>query len=325
MDTFINLKKGIEEEESLKKDDILMQIDYEIIDKLNSYYCFNSYSDPLTIFVKNKFEENDKSQNLTCRKLANDYYIEKGIKVSKSTINNIIHNRLGYRYLKTTIKNKIILSDENIIISLSFIKIIERCLRLKMTIIYVDETSILSMNNNYRLWRHKNQEIYFDIPKKERINLIMAIKENDVIHYSFNKENTNDKIFNEFMISLYNKIIDMKIGPYVIVMDNLSAHKTKKMINTYTDKKINIIFNSPYLSSFNSIDLAFRHLKKKINSQIYNNMDMVINNVKNIIESENFKVSLKKNFKDTITQYILFSEKYKYLNIKKLKSKFNEY
>ena len=44
-------------------------------------------------------------------------------------------------------------------------------------------------------------------------------------------------------------------------MDNLSVHRTKKLMEFYKDKKLNIIFKCIYRSNFNAIELAFRIIK----------------------------------------------------------------
>ena len=79
---------------------------------------------------------------------------------------------------------------------------------------------------------------------------------------------------------------------------------------------MNIIFNTPYLSSFNCIEYAFRSLKKKIYTKRYEGLNDVIENSSKFIESNEFKNSLKKNYRDTLENYVTFSEKYKNYNLK---------
>ena len=92
------------------------------------------------------------------------------------------------------LKNIIILSDYNIISNLAFIKIIERSIRVNIKLIYLEEISILSHNNNYSLWKDPNNDVYLNIPKKESFNLIMAVTDENIIHYCFYKVNTNEKL-----------------------------------------------------------------------------------------------------------------------------------
>lgn len=166
LETFLNIINSIEREKLTE--DKLISVHKNIIDKLNEFFKINIKYDALTSFIIKKFEMPGNTFNITCRKLSNEYFDETGIKVSKSTINNIIKNNLGFRYIKTAFKNFKILSNENIITSLCFIKIIERCLKLNFKIIYIDESSILTFNNKGMAWRKQNQEVYVNFPKKTK-------------------------------------------------------------------------------------------------------------------------------------------------------------
>ena len=78
----------------------------------------------------------------------------------------------------------------------------------------------------------------------------MGIYEKDVIHYSLNDETTNEEIFLKFIQDLQLKLKEKKIVNYTLFLDNLSVHKTSKLIKYYAEQKINIIFNIPYFSNF---------------------------------------------------------------------------
>ena len=105
--------------------------------------------------------------------------------------------------------------------------------------------------------------------KKKRINLIMAINDEKMLYYEINKNSTYEESFYEFMEKLNDVIKKEKIYPCVVVIDNLSCHKTEKLIEFYTTNKINVIFNTYYISSFNSIELSFRNLKRHLYTNIY--------------------------------------------------------
>lgn len=68
----------------------------------------------------------------------------------------------------------------------------------------------------------------------------------------------------KFIENVILKLKEKKIEKYVLILDNLSCHKTQEIFNLYNEKKINVLFNSPYLSNWNCIELAFRALKKNI-------------------------------------------------------------
>ena len=82
---------------------------------------------------------------------------------------------------------------------MSIIKIIARCIKQGISIIYCDESSILSTNNNFRAWIQPRENFYIDIAPKKRYNLIMAINELGVLYYEINSTNTNEDSFMSFM------------------------------------------------------------------------------------------------------------------------------
>ena len=214
-------------------------------------------------FIREKFETEKNRSELSTRKLAKAFLDETGIHTNRQTVSEIIRNKLGYTFRKSKIKNNKINSKENTLITCSFLKIISRCIYLGFKIIYCDESGFTNKNNNYYSWKKKGEEIYFDYENIEKFSLNMAVDENNVLNYKINKVSTNSDIFLDFIKELQKKLNDKHYPEYVIVLDNLAAHKTNALIEYYAKNKINIIFNSPYLSSFNSIELAFRGIKKK--------------------------------------------------------------
>ena len=274
--------------------------------------------DELTIFLEKTLTKNDERVNLSLRKLAKEYKDKTGLNVSKSTVHNYLRKKLGYKYLKSTVKTDEIIKNKNILISLSFIKIISRCLKFNFSIIFCDETYIQSRNNNLKIWRKSREEIVNKISKKEKVNLILSVYEEGVLYYEINKPNTKEENFLEYMKNLLNTINDKGLKNYVIILDNYSAHKTKTLFKFYVDNKMNILFNSPYMSKFNSVELAFRNIKRHLYTKCFANMSSTINELKLILDSVNFSKSIKGNYKETLEEYILYSNKEKKANLNSL-------
>lgn len=322
------LKLNDEEYEFLKeringinilKNDILnssyISISKTIFDKISSYENSISEKDELSTYIKNFFETNLNRDCISCRKIASKYLSDTGKKVSKSRIHNILKNKLDLRYLKSTIKTKKIKDNRNILISLCYIKIIIKCLLLDFKLIFVDESKIQANNNNYRTWRKKDEVIYYNIENKKPKNLIAAVGENEIIYYEINDENTNENVFLNFMKNLKFNLEKLKIDKYAIILDNFAGHKTPSLLEYYKEKKLNIIFNSPYQSNFNSIELFFRLIKKKIYNKLYKSVDEVVNEMKNIINDKGINSSLKQNFRETLEEYLKFSLEFKDINL----------
>ena len=133
------------------------------------------------------------------------------------------------------------MKSKNILISLSFIKIISGCLKFDFNIIFCDETYIQSRNNNMKIWGKSREEIVNKISKKEKVNLILSFYYEGILYYEINKPNTKEENFLEYMKNLLNTINDKVIKNYVIILDNYSAHKTKALFKFYVDNKMNIL------------------------------------------------------------------------------------
>ena len=106
-------------------------------------------------------------------------------------------------------------------------------------------------------------------------------------------------------------------------MDNLSCHKTEKMIEFYSKNKINVIYNSPYLSQWNSIELAFRALKKKYYHKLFATKNELKNYVISILESEDYLKALILNFDETLKEYRKFIIENSDKNLNHLNNEFN--
>ena len=102
----------------------------------------------------------------------------------------------------------------------------------------------------------------------------------------------------------------------IIVMDNLWVHKTANLINFYKDNKVNILFNSPYCSFFNTIELAFRSIKRKLNNKLFSNINDSVDEVEKILKDEDFKMTLLANYKETLHEYLRFYEINKSISLK---------
>ena len=79
----------------------------------------------------------------------------------------------------------------NLLVSLCFIKIIIKCLKLNYKLIFLDEKCIQCNNNSFKMWRKKDESIYYNI-KITKNNLIAQVDEKSLILYSINEVNTNE-------------------------------------------------------------------------------------------------------------------------------------
>jgi len=229
-----------------------------------------------------------------------------------------LKNKLKLSYLKTNVKTSRIITPNSTFMCICFIKIITRAIALGFNILFMDESSILSKNNSFRTWRTKNQNIYFNLGPNKRSNVSLIISKNEIIYYKINKTNTNENTFLEFMNEALKEIKLKKIEKYIIVLDNLSSHKTSKVINFFKDNNINIVYNCPYCSYFNCIELIFLYIKRNLYLKVYESLETAENDVKNLLDSNNIKNTLIKNYKEVLNTYLAYSLNNKYNNLNNL-------
>lgn len=98
-------------------------------------------------------------------------------------------------------------------------------------------------------------------------------------------------------------------------MDNLAVLRTKKLIEYYNKKRINVIFNIVYCSNFNAVELSFGALKFKIYNKLYESIEKVSEDINQILIDKNFCKTLIKNFIETLNIYLNSYNNNKYLNI----------
>ncbi len=318
-----NLNKIIEDislkNDSLQKTNFIC-IKKDVYDVIIDYLNVKEINDPLTLFIKNNLEDEEKRALVSTRKLANLYFEQTGIKTNRTTVNEIIRKKLGYHYLKTCPKNKSIKNKENQIICFAFIKIIIRCLLLGFDIIFLDESILSNKNNHFRCLRKVNEQIYYKYDKLSKLNLLMAVNKDGIIYYEINEESTTQESFLNYMNNLVNKIKENHKENYVIIMDNLSVHKTSKLMEFYKNNKVNVLFNCPYLSEWNCIELAFRALKKQYYKKIFPSVEELKVYVIDILNSDNYAKTLSLNFCETLREYKKFIIENKNTNLNLLRS-----
>ena len=253
--------------------------------------------------------------SLSCRKIASSYYADTGNYVGKTTVHKIIRHKLGFRYLKTIKKSNYLITYNGISGCLVFIKLIVRCLIKGFEFIYIDESSVETNNTHFRCWRKKSEHIFFGNCKKEKLNLIAAVTKDSVFYYEINESNTNAEIFLNFMKKVNELLKKITNKKYIIILDNFRGHKIKELFDYYKKEKLNIVFNIPYCSYFNCIELCFRGLKQIFYSNIYNSTTEMKEDIKEYFESPNINKTLLLNYKETLLQYLSVFNEYRYKNL----------
>lgn len=315
----ILLLKSIFDEITLQKkiynNDTFISLDNNIYEKIQSYFNIPKKHSDLSLFLYEKISKERNRAKLSCRKLSKLYHVEKGIKISKSTIHNILKKEMGLHYLKTTYKNNHLKEELGILSCFCFLKIFVRCIKLGFCPIFLDESKIELYNNHFKAWRFKYEELYFGDSLKDKRNLLLAVGKDQVYAYKITNESTTSTVFIDFLNNVYNSIKNDKSHQYFLIMDNLPAHKTYEVFQFLKEKKMPTLFNAAYKSIFNAIELSFRSIKKITYSNIYNSIEEVNKDIINYLENDDFKRTLLYNYKETIHQYILYCQQNSEINL----------
>lgn len=117
-------------------------------------------------------------------------------------------------------------------------------------------------------WSLKNEEAVINIPylkPNKRYSLLMAVSlsNKNNIKYKLVEGSIKTDDFISFIKEINNENPNSSF-----LIDNASIHKNKKTKQFYKDDKVHIIFNAPYQSKFNPIEMVFSLLRKKLNKSI---------------------------------------------------------
>ena len=116
----------------------IIKIPLDIFKKIETFTPKIVQEDEEVLYIKKLIESQKSLGYISCRRIASRYYNDTGKKISKTKVNNIMRNKLGLHFIKTTIKNQKIDNNKNILISLCFIKILIKSL-LNFHLIFIDE------------------------------------------------------------------------------------------------------------------------------------------------------------------------------------------
>lgn len=318
------IKKEIEkcnQEKKVNENKISIEILPEFFLSINEIKKFELGNSDYALKIKYILDSLQKKKlNITLKKISKEYLSLYGNTISISTVSRILKNHLKMNYLRTCLKNPKLEEYNYIFMALSYIRIFYRSIKLGSNIIFLDETGFLLQNNNYHTWRINDEQIYAG-PKskqKERLNLILAISRKRVIHKEFRKDSVNSEIFLNFLEEIYDNLKQDEKTNSILIMDNATYHLTGEIINFFKDKKIKGLTICPYKSEFNMAELVFRYIKNIIYKNIYENMKDLEDDVTKILNSQKLEYSLINLYRETLQQYLIFSQNHNDLDLNKI-------
>ena len=100
-------------------------------------------------------------------------------------------------------------------------------------------------------------------------------------------------------------------------------HLTIDLFKFYNEKGLKVLFNVPYKSNWNMIELVFRLIKNLTYKNIYQNINSLEKDILEIIKSGKIENSLKNLYKETFSNYDCFINDNKDLNLNLLTNNIN--
>lgn len=103
------------------------------------------------------------------------------------------------------------------------------------------------------------------------------------------ESNINEKIFTEFIDELNGKLTESQKENSLIIFDNATLHKTKKVVKQCIEKKFKILTNIPYKSEYNAIEFFFGYFKNEYYKYCFKNKTEQKNKIKELLESKDLR------------------------------------
>ena len=168
------------------------------------------------------------------------------------------------------------------------------------------------------MWRKDNELIYdgAEINNKKRVNLILAIDKSEIIlgHYD-TYETIGSEEFIIFLKEVIEKLGEDNINNYIFILDNATYHLSRDVKVFAESKKLKFLFNCPYKSEFNAIEMVFNLIKTNLYKEIFIKQNQLTKRIEFYLNDPDTNKKIMKIYEKTLEKYLEFYTK----NIDKLK------
>ena len=259
--------------------------------------------------IETIMKEYSGQKRLTLKSISSLYNEKYSEYINPMKVSRILRFNLNYHFRKTVFKNPKLSDKNHILMSLLFIKAIIRSIRLKLNIIFIDETGFCLNNTNGKVWR-KNKEEILRGPKtnsKNRINLILGINTKEIVYGEYyNNDTISSNEFLGYLEELTTKIDDKTLKRTLFILDNAKIHLTKNIQNFCSKKKLKFLFIVPYKSQYNAIEYCFNLIKSNIYNENITTLKQMQSRIEELINDEKINSDVNKIYKLTLEEYLSF-------------------
>ena len=128
----------------------------------------------------------------------------------------------------------------------------------------IDETSLYLQTNPTRCWSKKGQRKHFPIQRvqSKRYTVISAITCSSV-YTKVVPGAANSTIFQNF-------ITEMPFDKEYVLMDNVSFHKNRGVLDCMKKRNMKPLFTSPYSPEWNPTEMYFSYIKRELRKTYHN-------------------------------------------------------
>ena len=132
----------------------------------------------------------------------------------------------------------------------------------------------------------------------------MGVITDKVVPYILSSKNIDSSGSIKFLSEIKKTIPDDLYKRILFIFDNGKFHTSLKTEKYLRENKFYILTIVPYMSQFDSIEFTFRNIKNILYKKIFSSIEEIKEIVKEIIESNELKNSLKFQFIETLLCYL---------------------
>ena len=160
---------------------------------------------------------------------------------------------------------------------------------------WLDECSVnLGMTRNYgRAFSNERVIDYVPDIRFERTSILGVLGSTGIVAPFVYKDSLNGELFRAYVSKILSNVLNK--GD-TLILDNLSVHKMKGVLQSLIDKGVRIIFLPPYSPDFNPIELAWSKIKsylRKVKPRVTEQLIEAINEAIETITKKDAKGWIK--------------------------------
>lgn len=218
------------------------------------------------LFFKYLADKPDKLYSI--REMAENFFSTFHYEIPMSTIWYHLKNTLHYSYKKAHFKHISAFNLSHKFACFDFCKTLAKYFAERKNVFFIDESGLYKNIQKTRCFAPINATPY-KIKQAEyhKFNIILAINENNAFAYEIRRGSHCELSFlsfNQFLIAKILSLGQVFVNNTILVYDNISFHKSRKVIRFFELCPIKILYMPTYSPELSPIETVFAAFKKHI-------------------------------------------------------------